>query len=98
LNIYVGSLSSDVTKEDLKKTFEAFGHVEYAKIITDMDNGQSKGFGFVKMPNRSEAQFAINKLNSKELKGRMLKVSKARSRSQSRRDGGRQDYRRYFYY
>ena len=87
MNIYVGSLSYDVTEEELKQAFEAFGEVESVRIIKDMYSGRSKGFGFVEMPAKAEAQSAINDLNGKELKGRTLNVSEARPRTENR--GGR---------
>jgi RNA recognition motif-containing protein len=88
MNIYVGNLSYDVTEEELQKSFEVFGHVESAKIVVDMYTGRSKGFGFVEMPNREEANSAIDGINGQELKGRALRVSKARPRSEGRRSGG----------
>ena len=91
MNIYVGNISYEVTEEDLQKAFEAFGQVESVRIIKDKYSGQSKGFGFVEMPAKAEAQSAIEDLNDKELKGRMLKVSEARPRSEGRRGGGRRD-------
>jgi RNA recognition motif-containing protein len=88
MNIYVGSLSYEVTEEDLKEAFEAFGQVESVSIIKDKYSGQSKGFGFVEMPAKAEAQSAINDLNGKELKGRTLNVNEARPRTESRGGGG----------
>ena len=90
MNIYVGNLSYEVTEEDLQQTFEAFGQVESVKIIKDRFSGESKGFGFVEMPARAEAQSAINDLNGREVKGRTLKVNEPRSRTESR--GGRGGY------
>ena len=90
MNIYVGNLSYEVTEEDLKEAFEAFGAVETVKVIKDNYTGRSKGFGFVEMPAKDEAQSAINELNDKELKGRTLKVNEARPRTESR--GGRGGY------
>ena len=89
MNIYVGSLSYDVTEEDLRQAFESFGQVESATIIKDKYSGKSKGFGFVEMSSKAEAQSAINGLNGKELKGRTLTVNEARPRSESRRGRGR---------
>jgi RNA recognition motif-containing protein len=88
MNIYVGNLSYEVTEEDLKKAFEAFGQVESVRIIKDMDSGRSKGFGFVEMPAKAEGQSAIEGLNGKELKGRSVNVNEARPRSDDRRGGG----------
>jgi RNA recognition motif-containing protein len=90
MNIYVGNLSYGVTEEDLKEAFESFGEVETAKIIKDRYSGESKGFGFVEMPAKGEAQSAVEGLNGKDLKGRALNVSEARPRSGARRGGGRQ--------
>jgi RNA recognition motif-containing protein len=78
MNIYIGNLSYEVTDEDLQKAFEGFGQIESVKIIEDNYSGRSKGFGFVEMPNNADAQSAINGLNDKELKGRTLKVKRAR--------------------
>jgi RNA recognition motif-containing protein len=97
MNIYVGSLSYNVTEEDLKQAFEAFGAVETVKIIKDMYTGRSKGFGFVEMPGNSEAQSAIDGLHGKELKGRTINVNKARPRSEGRRGGRGQGGGRRFY-
>ena len=96
MNIYVGNLSYEATEEDLKQAFEAFGQVESVNIIKDRYSGESKGFGFVEMSARAEAESAINDLNGKELKGRMLKVSEARPRSDDRRGGGRRGGGRRF--
>ncbi len=90
MNIYVGNLSNEVTEEDLKQAFETFGEVESVKIIKDKYTDRSKGFGFVEMPDNAGAQSAIDDLNDTELKGRSLKVNKARPRSDSR--GGRGGY------
>jgi RNA recognition motif-containing protein len=89
MNIYIGNLSYEVTEEDLKQAFGAFGEVESVNIIKDKYSGRSKGFGFVEMPAKDEAQSAINKLSDTDLKGRTLKVNEARPRSESR--GGRRE-------
>ena len=81
MNIYVGSLSREVTENDLLEAFKEFGEVESVKIITDRVSGESKGFGFVEMPDKAEGESAINGLNGKELKGETLNVSEARPRS-----------------
>ena len=90
MNIYVGNLASDVTEEDLTKLFSEYGHVREAKIIKDMFSQESRGFGFVEMPATAEAQKAIEELNTKELKGKVLAVNEARPRRDKRRGGGRQ--------
>ncbi len=86
MNIYVGNLSREVTEEDLRQAFETFGQVTSVKIITDKLSGVSRGFGFVEMPAKAEAQAAITGLNDKELKGGTLTVNEARPRSEGRRD------------
>ena len=91
MNIYVGKLSYEVTEEDIWLAFEPFGQVESATIIKDKYSGQSKGFGFVKMPSKAEAQSAIDGLNGTELKGRTLNVNEARPRTESRRGRGGRD-------
>lgn len=88
MNIFVGNLSRELTEEELRKAFEAFGQVTSAVIIRDKYSGESKGFGFVEMPGKAQAQSAINGLNQKELKGRPLNVNEARPRSVER-GGGR---------
>ncbi len=89
MNIYVGNLSREVTEEDLQQAFEGFGQVASVKIIKDKFSGESRGFGFVEMPAKAEADSAINGLNGKELKGRRLNVNEARSRSEGSRSRGR---------
>lgn len=81
-NIYVGNLSSDVSEEDLRQAFEAFGQIATVTIIKDKFSGESRGFGFVEMPSKNEAQSAIDGLNGKDLKGQSLKVNEARPRSE----------------
>jgi RNA recognition motif-containing protein len=89
MNIYVGNLSFDITEEALKEAFEAFGEVESVNIIKDRYSGQSRGFGFVEMPAKVQAQSAIDGLNGKELSGRPLNVNEARPRSDARRGSRR---------
>jgi cold-inducible RNA-binding protein len=88
LNIYVGNLSFSATESDLREAFQGFGTVEKAAIITDKVTGQSRGFGFVEMPNRDEAEKAIAALNGRDLKGRALKVNEAQARTDRPRGGG----------
>ncbi|UCC39323.1 MAG: RNA-binding protein [Candidatus Aminicenantes bacterium] len=87
MNIYVGNLPREANEEDLRQAFEAFGEVTSVKIITDRFTGDSRGFGFVEMPNNPEAQSAISDLDGKELKGRTLRVNEARPRRDARRGG-----------
>ncbi len=88
MNIYVGNLSYDLSEENLRQAFEAFGQVSSATIVKDKYSGRSKGFGFVEMPSAEEARSAIDQLNGKELKGRTLNVNEARPRPEGGRGGG----------
>ncbi len=93
MKIYVGNLSYDVTEEELRQEFMAFGEVETVSIIMDKYSGRPKGFGFVEMPSVSEGQAAIDGLNGKTLKERTLNVNAARPRSDNRGGGSYGDRR-----
>ena len=88
MNIYVGNLAYGVTQDELREAFSAYGQVESANLITDKFTGESKGFGFVEMPNNSEADAAIKALNDTPLNGRAIKVNEARPRENRPRGGG----------
>ena len=88
MNIYVGNLSYKATEENVRQAFEAFGQVSSATIIKDKYSGQARGFGFVEMPDKTEAQAAIQNLNGKELLGQALNVNEARPREDRNRSGG----------
>jgi RNA recognition motif-containing protein len=81
-NIYVGNLSYSVSEDSLKELFEAYGAVESVKIIADNYTGRSKGFGFVVMANKEEADKAIRELDGNEFDGRNIKVNVARQREE----------------
>jgi len=81
MNIYVGNLHYDFSEDELKEAFQEFGEVVSAKIIVDKYSGRSKGFGFIEMSDDEKAQQAIDELNDKEVKGRNMKVNKARERT-----------------
>ena len=87
MNIYVGNLSYGLTEENLRQAFGAFGRVTSATIVKDRFNGQPRGFGFIEMPNRDEAQAPIKNLNGQELMGRKMNVSEACSRTDRGRSG-----------
>ena len=89
MNIYVGNLSFTTTEADMKEAFQAFGEVSSCNVITDKYSGQSRGFGFVEMPNKDEAQKAMSALNGKDIKGRTLKVNEAKARTERPGGGGR---------
>ena len=78
VELYVGNLSYDTTEDGLRKEFERFGKVSSARVVTNRFNGKSKGFGFVVMPNRPEAEAAVKGMNDKEFQGRKLRVNEAR--------------------
>ena len=84
MKIYVGSLSYDVTEEDLRQEFLAFGKVESVSLIMDKYSGRPKGFAFIEMTVVSEGQAAITALNGKTLKGRPIVVNAARPRTDDR--------------
>lgn len=88
MNIYVGNLSREVTEADLQEAFSAFGQVSSASIIRDKFSNEPRGFGFVEMPSREEAQAAITGLMGQQLKGQTLNVSEARPRTERRGGGG----------
>ena len=77
MKIYVGNLSFSVTEEDLKTMFTEFGEIENVKLIVNNYTGQSKGFGFIEMPDNSEADKAIKALNKKLINGQNIKVNQA---------------------
>lgn len=79
VEIYVGNLSYDMTEDQLRREFEAYGTVNSARLITNRYNGKSKGFGFVQMPNRAEAEKAVAALNEKDVMGRKMKCNEAKN-------------------
>lgn len=81
MNLYVGNLSFKTSEEELTRTFEQYGSVESARLITDKATGRPRGFGFVEMSDEGEAQEAIEQLNDKEIDGRRLVVNEARAKS-----------------
>ena len=93
MRIYVGNLPYSVTDDDLREAFGEFGELASAEVVTDRYSGQSKGFGFVDMPNNSEADQAIKALNDQPMKGRNLTVNEARPRADRPRGGGGGGYR-----
>jgi RNA recognition motif-containing protein len=88
MNIYVGNLSRDLSESELREAFAAYGDVSSAAIIKDKFTGDSRGFGFVEMPNKDEADKAISSLNGKDMKGRNITVNEARPRTDRPRGGG----------
>ncbi len=89
MNIFVGNLAKEVNDDDLMQEFSVYGKVKSVKVIRDMFTGESKGFGFVEMDVKSEAETAIKELNTKDVKGKKLNVNEARPKTDNRRPGGR---------
>lgn len=86
MNIYVGNLSYETTEQELRQLFEAYGTVESTSVIIDKFTGKSRGFGFVVMPDKAQADAAIAGLNQKDNRGRKLKINEARPRPDRRDD------------
>jgi RNA recognition motif-containing protein len=80
MNLYVGNFPKSVQSSELSDLFEQYGSVDDARVITDRFTGESRGFGFVDMPTKEEAEAAIEALNGKDFKGRTLTVNEARER------------------
>jgi len=87
MKIYVGNLSYEVTEQDLRQEFEAFGGVDSVSVITDKYSGRPKGFAFVEMTSKSEAEAAIAGLNGKTLRERTIVVNESRPRTDNRGGG-----------
>jgi RNA recognition motif-containing protein len=89
MNIYIGNLSYEITDDEVKDLFSPHGEIASVSIIKDKHSGQSKGFGFVEMPNQAEAEEAIKALNESDLKGRNIKVNQAKPKEErpKRRSG-----------
>ena len=87
MRIYVGNLSYDMTEDELRQEFLAYGEVTSVSILTDKSSGQSKGFGFVEMASVSGGQAAIAGLNEKTLNDRAIVVNEARPRLDNRGGG-----------
>ncbi len=87
-NVFVGNLSFQTTQDDLNSIFSQYGAVERVNVVTDRATGQPRGFAFVEMSNRAEAEAAISALNGTDLHGRTLNVNEARPKTDSPRGGG----------
>ena len=88
MNIYVGNLPYKITENDLRDLFSAYGEVTSVSMIKDKMTGQSKGFGFVDMPDGAEGNAAIQGLNEQAVQGRNIKVNEAKPREDRPREGG----------
>ena len=92
MNIYVGNLSFSLTEDNLVEIFAEYGEVSSARIITDRETGRSKGFAFVEMPNKADAEAAIEALNGASIEGRNARVNEAIPRDNNRSGGNRRRY------
>jgi cold-inducible RNA-binding protein len=86
--LFVGNLSFETTSDEIRNLFSEVGPVESCQVITDRETGQSKGFGFVEMNSKAEANTVIEKFNGQDLHGRALKVDEAKPKTDSRNNGG----------
>ena len=84
MNFYIGNLSTSITEADLKNAFAVFGTVSEVKIVKDRFSGLSKGYGFVEMPDNSEADKATKALNNREMKGQRIKITQQDERSRKK--------------
>jgi RNA recognition motif-containing protein len=91
MNIYVGNLPHKVTEDEVRQAFAEFGQVTEVRLIVDKFSGESKGFGFVEMPSKDEAEKAIGAMNGKEFMGRALNVNEARPKTDRGGGGGRRE-------
>jgi cold-inducible RNA-binding protein len=87
MKLYVGNLPYNISDDQLEAMFTKFGQPDSARVITDRDTGQSKGFGFVEFSNDEAARQALT-MNGTELGGRSLKVNEARPKPEGGGGGG----------
>src|SRR5262245_21259138 len=87
MNIFLGNLPRDLTEDDLREAFGAYGKVNTVSVIKDKYTGQPRGFGFVEMQNKNEGQAAIAGVNGKMIKGKSLNVNEARPKTEGARGG-----------
>ena len=92
MRLFVGNFPFSTTEADLQSLFAPYGNIESVTVVTDRQTGRSRGFGFVEMSDRGEAEKAIEALNGKDVGGRTLNVNEARPKNLSG-GGGRDDYR-----
>ena len=82
MRLFVGSLALTTTEEELAQLFHPYGEITSVRIMTDRETGRSRGFGFVEMPDATQAQAAMDALNGRSLGGRFLTVNEARPREE----------------
>jgi cold-inducible RNA-binding protein len=89
MKLFVGNLSFRTTQEEVLNAFSPYGTVESVNLLTDRVTGQPRGFGFVEMTDRNEAQKAVHALNGAELNGRAMNVNEARPKPEGGFGGGK---------
>ena len=92
MNIYIGQLPYSVKEDELREIFSEYGEIASLKLVTDRFSGQSKGFGFIDMPNNSEADKAIKALNGCSYHGKLIKVNQVQAKTKSSRPKRRRRY------
>jgi RNA recognition motif-containing protein len=91
MDIYVGNLPYQTNDDDLRELFAAYGNVSSARVIMDKFSGQSRGFGFIEMPDKNEAETAIQNTNGQDFQGRALRVNESQPKPRGERGGGGRD-------
>jgi cold-inducible RNA-binding protein len=92
MKLYVGNLSFETTENDLQDLFEQHGQVSEVSLMMDRMTGKSRGFAFVTMNDKAQAEAAMSALNGKELSGRTLTVNEARAREERPRPHGSRNF------
>ena len=102
MKLFVGNFAFSTTEDDLRAMFEPYGSIDSVAVVTDRTTGRSRGFGFVEMPDKGQAEKAIEALNGKQVGGRTLNINEARPKADGGgfrggrgggRGGSRDDYR-----
>lgn len=102
MKLFVGNFAFSTTEDDLRAIFEPYGSIDSVAVVTDRTTGRSRGFGFVEMPDKAQAEKAIEALNGKQIGGRTLNINEARPKADGGgfrggrgggRGGSRDDYR-----
>ncbi len=94
MKIFVGNLSHEVNEQELTALFSEHGSVSNVRIVRDMSNQMSRGFGFVEMVRKVEAKKALKTLNDFELKGKKMSVNEAKQERDKNSAGGGKNFSR----
>jgi len=93
MKLFVAGIPYDFDDVDLKEMFELYGAVNSAKVVMDRETGKSKGFGFVDMPDDTEARQAIETLDNASIRGKKMAVKEADEQAKGGNRGGGRDNR-----